>query len=342
MVIDISKIRLLIKRHKIYHMVYCADCGSEADDSQSFCQECGTSLNRGGSESENDSDGHQQRVRLLPAHSAEDEVVKSRIQSMDNYDFEHFVADLWETMGWETTVSQASVDAGIDVIAEKDKPYPQKKVIQAKRYAENTTVGGPDIQQYASLRTQVDGADSVIVVTSSSFTSSAEDRAKDLNVKLVDGDDIVDMIRHYDVPELVDKYSEVEVREPAPTTAKDDKNTEEVEEPDEADRHPPIEQSSSQSNSTTQQTDDATNEVGRWHYIALAATALTYITVSVSEALFFMFWFASFVTLYIDIRKVRAKSDYNPRAWFYVWGTVGAFGMFVVPMYLGQRYRLVN
>lgn len=261
---------------------------------------------------------------------------------MDNYDFEHFVANLWETMGWQTTVSQASIDAGIDVIAEKDNPYPQKKVIQAKRYAESTTVGGPDIQQYASLRTQVDGADSVIIVTSSSFTSSAEDRAKDLNVKLVDGDGLVEMVRHYDVPELVDKYSEVEVREPASTATDDDTVTDEPERPDEQRSDTHENQISDGTTSVGEQTQGASGQLGRWHYVALAATVLTYMTVNISDALFAVFWLGSIITLYIDIRKVRANSNYNPRAWFYVTGTAIAFGMFVVPLYLLQRYRLID
>lgn len=52
---------------------------------------------------------------------------------MDDYDFEHFITDLWEEMGWQCKVSQASVDAGIDVVATKQTPYPQKKLIQGHR-----------------------------------------------------------------------------------------------------------------------------------------------------------------------------------------------------------------
>lgn len=321
-------------------MVYCPSCGTEAPETQPYCRNCGESLAQVADPENDSSDESQQRVRLLPAHSAEDDVVKSRIQSMDNYDFEHFVADLWETMGWETAVSQASVDAGIDVIAEKDTPYPQKKVIQAKRYAEATTVGGPDIQQYASLRTQVDGADSVIIVTSSSFTSSAEDRAEELNVKLVDGDDLVEMVRRYDVPELVDKYSEVEARESTSTAPVDDAVSNE---PDRLDERPDTQENKTTEESTAvaDQAQGASGQLGRWHYVALATTVLTYMTVNI-EALFAVFWITSFITLYVDIRDVRANSNYSPRAWFYVTGTAIAFGMFVVPLYLFQRYRLVN
>ena len=133
--------------------------------------------------------------------------VKNRLQRMDDYDFEYFVGDLWERMGWECDVSQASVDAGIDVVATKSNPYPQKSIIQAKRYGPNTTVGGPDVQQYASLKQQESGVDSVVIVTTNSFTRAAEKRAKELNVKLVDGDNLVSMIDDLRAEDLIEKHS---------------------------------------------------------------------------------------------------------------------------------------
>jgi hypothetical protein len=53
--------------------------------------------------------------------------VKGRLQQVDDYEFEHFMADMWERMGWQCEVSQTFADAGIDVTATKTTPYPQKK-----------------------------------------------------------------------------------------------------------------------------------------------------------------------------------------------------------------------
>lgn len=142
--------------------------------------------------------------------------LKHRLREIDPYQFEHFVADLWKQMGWDTTVSQAASDAGIDVLAEKSTPYPQKKVIQAKRYGSDTTVGGPAIQQYASLRHQVPDADSVIVVTTSRFTSAAKERAQELNVKLVDGDGLVEMIDDLEARDLVAEYLDIPLEQSVP------------------------------------------------------------------------------------------------------------------------------
>jgi hypothetical protein len=125
---------------------------------------------------------------------------------MDPYDFEQFVADLWERMGWETEVSAASADEGVDVVARKNTPYEQTTLIQAKRYGPNTTVGSPDIQQYASLDDQYDGVDTVVVVTTNTFTTQARELADRLDVKLVDGDALAGLINEYEAADLVDEY----------------------------------------------------------------------------------------------------------------------------------------
>ena len=133
---------------------------------------------------------------------------KTRLQRMDDYDFEHLVADLWELQGWTCEVSQASKDAGVDVTATRTDPYTQKNVLQAKRYGPNSSVGAPEIQQYASLKQQIPGTDAVVVVTSNRFTDTAKHRAKDLNVKLIDGDQLVSLLDSHNAHALLDKYDD--------------------------------------------------------------------------------------------------------------------------------------
>jgi len=126
---------------------------------------------------------------------------------MDDERFEHFVADLWSREGWQTAVSQQSRDKSLDVLAEKESPYHQRHAIQAKRYQAGNNVGGPKVSEYASLRDQFD-ADAAVVVTTSDFTRDARERAATLNVKLVDGDELVDMVERADALDLVAQYSE--------------------------------------------------------------------------------------------------------------------------------------
>ena len=132
--------------------------------------------------------------------------LKAILQQMDPYDFEHFVADLWERIGWKTTVSTASADKGVDITARKSQPYEQLLLIQAKRYGPNTTVGSPDVQQYASLRHQFENVDKVLIVTTNGYSRQAREIAEDLNVKLIDGDGLVELINEYDSLDLVAEY----------------------------------------------------------------------------------------------------------------------------------------
>lgn len=128
------------------------------------------------------------------------------LRKMNEYEFEELVADVWEEYGWDTEVTSGSKDRGIDVIADKSRPFEQKAVIQAKRYGEQNKVGSSEIQQYSSLRHQREGADTVVVVTTSSFSSAAEEMASDLNVKLVNGHTLCDIILECD-NDLLEEYS---------------------------------------------------------------------------------------------------------------------------------------
>jgi restriction endonuclease Mrr/RNA polymerase-binding transcription factor DksA len=155
--------------------------------------------------------------RAVQAHSSANDsqkrdTITRRLREIDPHDFEYFVADLWHAQGWTTEVTQASGDQGIDVIATKESPFPQKQVIQAKRNSADNTVGGPKIQQYASLRDQVDGADVTVVVTTSSFSKPARNLGEQLNVKLIDIDGIHDLLEKTERFDLIDEYAPSEIQ----------------------------------------------------------------------------------------------------------------------------------
>ena len=140
------------------------------------------------------------------------------LQQMDDYAFEHFVADLWARQGWDTEVEQQSTDAGVDVRATKQSPYQRKILIQAKRYSDTNRVGGPEVQQYAALHQQEDNVDEVLVVTTGGLTSAAHRRADDLNVKLIGGDDLVDLVDSLDALDIVNQYLDIRQPQAAPAT----------------------------------------------------------------------------------------------------------------------------
>lgn len=106
------------------------------------------------------------------------------------YEFEKVVAKVWEDNGWITEVTKGSNDYGIDVLARKrgDQKY---TAIQAKRYDTDTKIGGPEVRKYATLYQQDNSIENVILVTTTSFTSQAEELGSSLGVSLVTGPELV-------------------------------------------------------------------------------------------------------------------------------------------------------
>lgn len=139
--------------------------------------------------------------------NASGQELQSRIQQFDSEHFEYFVADVWDERGWDTEVTTASGDGGVDIFASKHNPS-KKQAIQAKRYGSKTSVGGPEIQQYASLQLQFPDVDEVVVVTSGSFTKAALQRAQELDVTTVDGRELSQIVEENDLTGLVSAYLE--------------------------------------------------------------------------------------------------------------------------------------
>lgn len=134
-----------------------------------------------------------------------DETLLRRLRALDEYEFERLVSDLWAARGWQTRVTRAANDRGVDVVATRHDPFQQKQLIQAKRYAAGNKVGSPEIQQYASLRQQESNVDAVIVVTTSDFTRQAQETARDLNVKLVNGTTLCEQLARVD-SDIVERF----------------------------------------------------------------------------------------------------------------------------------------
>lgn len=137
------------------------------------------------------------------------ETALTHLRSINEYEFEHFVADLCEQYGWTTSVTSGSNDRGVDIIVEKNKPFHQKYFLQAKCWSDNNKVGGPDIRQYSSLRRQNTDVDAVVLVTTSTFSRQAKQEGKDLNVKLIDGSALYDILKEAEADNLITEYTEI-------------------------------------------------------------------------------------------------------------------------------------
>lgn len=113
------------------------------------------------------------------------------VDCMDGLEFEHYLQPLFEAKGYNATVTQGSGDYGADlVLSRKGK----KTVVQAKCYSSN--IGVDAIQQVVAAM-PVYRASNAIVVTNRYYTSAAKKLAKVNRVRLIDRDELINMINHY-------------------------------------------------------------------------------------------------------------------------------------------------
>ena len=286
--------------------------------------------------------------------------LKSLLQEMDPYDFEHFVADIWARMGWETAVSSEAADKGVDVTAVRHAPYRTKALIQAKRYGPNTTVGSPQIQQYASLKHQRDGVDKVVVVTTNEFTGQGRELAQRLNVKLVNGDDLVAMVAQLEAYDLVRKYldlpePEKETEQEATVTAtvdvsSDADDTDGRDADDKGFFEKVEERAEEQRVETARELDvkgtlPSTNwKLGVWAGTLGWMFLLIFIEGMSDGAValtFFTVWILLPLSIYKDAGELREQADWPRYWWAYVVASLAWFlSILVGAFYLWRRYSV--
>lgn len=104
--------------------------------------------------------------------------------------FEHAVAQLYETMGYVVEVTPAVNDEGRDVIATRGR---ERLYIECKRYALRRTVGRPELQKLVGALPNSSARG--VFVTTSSFSGPAREYAKARGVELVDGKALAGLLR---------------------------------------------------------------------------------------------------------------------------------------------------
>lgn len=111
------------------------------------------------------------------------------IDAMDRYQFEEFVAQLFQNMGYKTEVTSSSGDYGIDVIARRKG---LNIGIQAKRYSDK--VPNKAVQEViAGIAFYNLGRG--LVITNNYYTKQAQNQAKSTNVLLWDRDILQQKLR---------------------------------------------------------------------------------------------------------------------------------------------------
>lgn len=114
---------------------------------------------------------------------------RSNLMELTPGEFENLIANLFQSMGLQTRLTQASRDGGVDCVAYDQRPIlGGKVVIQAKRYKH--TVGVSAVRDLFGT-VQNEGASKGILVTTSGYGKAAFDFAQGKPLELLDGGNLL-------------------------------------------------------------------------------------------------------------------------------------------------------
>jgi len=124
--------------------------------------------------------------------------IRDMIDKIDSTFFESLVVQLLVKMGYgRGSVTQATRDGGIDGVINEDRLGISKIYVQAKHYGA-TKVGSPDIDKFAGAMKRMHQEKGVFI-TSSDFSEDAKRHANDLNIALIDGKSLINLMMEYEV-----------------------------------------------------------------------------------------------------------------------------------------------
>lgn len=156
------------------------------------------------------------RLTSRTIHAALGNEIVDRLRASKYAFFERVVVQLLSAMGYGGTLAQAgraigkSGDNGVDGVIDQDTLGLDRVYVQAKRYAEDVTVGPGDIRDFfGSL--DMHKASKGLFVTTSSFTKSATETAEKLGkrIVLIDGRDLAKLMIRFNVGCRVEDVFEV-------------------------------------------------------------------------------------------------------------------------------------
>lgn len=127
-----------------------------------------------------------------------------RIQYIHPHDFEKLVSELYESLGYETELTEQTDDGGVDILVSREE---ENLAIQAKRYKARNKVSQPQMREYAFLTHDLDEVDRIVVVTTSSFTEGAQKIADRHNVELINGAELVQLIFKTEIEDIAEIYA---------------------------------------------------------------------------------------------------------------------------------------
>jgi restriction system protein len=139
-------------------------------------------------------------------------VTMYHVDAMSGYDFEKFLAEVFQTAGYDVEGTKLSGDQGADLFVSR---FGKKTVIQAKNYS--GSVGNAAVQEAISAKSFY-ACDEAMVVTNSYFTRSATELATAASVRLIGRRELQAHLDDYN-QRIIEQFRLDEVGPSDPTTA---------------------------------------------------------------------------------------------------------------------------
>jgi len=117
----------------------------------------------------------------------------SQIDALSGVEFEYFLKQLFENLGYEASVTKKSYDFGADLVVKKKNEI---SIVQAKCY--NKTVGVKAVQEIIGAKNHYNAKDA-FVATNNYFSKEAQILASENNIKLLDRDVLMNLVKKFDI-----------------------------------------------------------------------------------------------------------------------------------------------
>ncbi|WP_394174000.1 restriction endonuclease [Guptibacillus hwajinpoensis] len=118
-------------------------------------------------------------------------MIEDKVDKLDPWQMQDLVAGLLQAMGYTVKVSKKGPDGGVDILAHKDALGFEKPIIKVQVKHRKSTASAPEVQQLLGAH-PIDA--NGLFVSTGGFTSAAEAITKQYNIKLIDLEQLVNMI----------------------------------------------------------------------------------------------------------------------------------------------------
>ncbi|MEH7399374.1 restriction endonuclease [Gottfriedia acidiceleris] len=121
-------------------------------------------------------------------------MIQDKVDKLDPWEMQDLLAGLLQAMGYNVRVSPKGPDGGVDILAHKDAFGFEKPIIKVQVKHRKSTSGSPEIQQLLGAH-PIDA--NALFLSTGGFTSQAKEVARQNNVKLLDLEELVNLIVYW-------------------------------------------------------------------------------------------------------------------------------------------------